>query len=133
MPPRKPQYVKRTVTRKSTVSIRPKTFALERSQYAGVISSAGSTAIRAYGVSEFKLNSLPNHTEFTNLFDQYRIIKVVVQCLPRVTQVFQNASAAPVNVFTCAVDQTDVTTPISESDVLQYDNHKTLQALRPLI
>ena len=110
--------VSKRVVRKATIprSVRPKTFALKRSYYQGQLKSAGTTAQYAYGSAAFTLNSLPNYTEFTNLFDQYRINKVTVQAFPRQTMETDTTNPA-VNIFHYAFDHTDVTAPSAESDV----------------
>lgn len=133
MPPKTRTTTKRTVTRKATVprSVRQKTYALKRSYKLGVLASAGSTAQYQYGSMSFTLNSLPGYTEFTNLFDQYRIKKVLVQAFPFMTQESDTTTTPARNIFHWCVDHTDVTSPAAESDVLQYDNHKTLQAFKP--
>lgn len=102
---------------------------MKRSCASGYLQSAGSTGAVLLGSTAFTLNSLPGYTEYTNLFDQYRIKKVMVQCFPR--QIDSVGDGGPNSIFSWATDHTDVTAPTQESDVLQYDGHKTLQAYKP--
>lgn len=130
MPPRKTSTTKRTVVRKTTVprSVRQKVFSMKRTAYSGYLQSQPTTGV-LLGSQAFTLNSLPSFNEFTNLFDQYRILKCEVMCYPR-------QSAAPVagqnaSLFHWAPDHTDVTAPANEADVLQYEGRRTVQAYKP--
>lgn len=82
------------------------------------------------GSYAFTLSTVPAFSEFTNLFDQYRICAVKLQFFPRVTDVTASGTTNQVP-FHYAVDYTDVTPPTSLTDVLQYNNSKTRQALKP--
>lgn len=72
----------------------------------------------------FKLNSLPNVTEFTNLFDQYRIVMVEAEYVFS-THILSSQARYPRIAF--AVDYSDAGNPTSESDVLQYQNAEAFQ------
>ena len=76
---------------------------------------------------DFRLNSLPNYTDFTNLFDMYRITKVEVEWLPEYTELTDaSALSNSVNVrFNSAVDIADGSAPTSVSEVLEYGNVKS--------
>lgn len=71
----------------------------------------------------FKLSSLPNYTEFTNLFDRYKICKVVW------TIMFQN-NTAPMNgssvlpILHVASDDDDANTPTALTELQQRSNCK---------
>lgn len=70
----------------------------------------------------FKLNFVPNYTDFTNLFDVYKILKIIIKWTPEYTEL---TDAAPisnaVNVyFNSAIDLTDGSNPTSVNDLLQY-------------
>lgn len=72
----------------------------------------------------FKLSNLPNTTEFTNLFDQFRIVMVEAE------YVFSThilASQARYPRITFAVDYSDASNPATESEVLQYQNAESFQ------
>lgn len=131
---------KRTTTESVPRAPKLKVRSVKRTAYAGPLQSAGATAQVAYGSSAFTLNSLPNYTDFTSLFDQYRITKVSMYCIPRVTgyvlsqtsgSVVDPTAPTPACVFHYAIDHTDVTTPSALGDILQYDNHRTVNAYKP--
>jgi len=72
----------------------------------------------------FRLADLPSSTDFTNLFDQYRIVAVEAM------YVFSThilASQARYPRLTFAVDYSDSGNPASESAVLEYQNAETFQ------
>jgi len=72
----------------------------------------------------FRLTDVPSASDFTNLFDQYRITAV------EAVYVFSThilSSAARYPRLTFAVDYSDAGNPTSESDVLQYQNAEAFQ------
>lgn len=75
---------------------------------------------------QFSLDSLPGYTDFTNLFDMYRIAKIEIEWSPEYTELTDAALVSnAVNVrFNSAVDITD-NSAISVDDLLQYQNLKT--------
>jgi len=84
------------------------------------------------GVYNFSLNDLPNSTEFSNLFQVYKIQKVHIKWEPEYT-VLSDASALSnsVNVqFNTAVDPSG-NTPASVDDVLQFQNCKSTGITKP--
>lgn len=91
--------------------------------------STPSTALTCMSAS-FALNALPAFTDFTNLYDQYRIDKVRLDFYPRATTNLL-ASVDSYNLFHMAVDHTDITVPTNELDIFQYDNHRTVQPYKP--
>lgn len=54
-----------------------------------------SNTAPSYGAYIFKLSDLPNYTEFTNLFDRYRILGVKVLFIPH----WSNVDANPVSTM----------------------------------
>lgn len=75
----------------------------------------------------YRLNQLPNSTDFTNLFDMFRIAKIEVEWYPEYTEL---TDAAPlsnaVNVrFNSAIDPTDGSAPSSVNDLLEYSTLKS--------
>lgn len=85
-------------------------------------SSAGGLTFGSFAAS-FRLSDVPDYTEFTNLFDQFRLNKVVIRIIPMATSVSTGAAYAS-NVgqscvlFHWALDQDDQTLPTnSESGV----------------
>lgn len=75
-----------------------------------------------YGMS-FQLSDLPNYTEFTNLFDQFRICSVKLKWIPSMTGVDMSNvfDHSQINRFvTMAYDHNDATPPASEAEIMQY-------------
>jgi len=72
----------------------------------------------------FRLSDLPSTTEFTNLFDQYRIVMVEAEYVFS-THILASQARYPRIAF--AVDYSDSTNPGSESEVLQYQNAEAFQ------
>lgn len=78
------------------------------------------------GVMEFRLNELVNVSEFTNLFDRYRIRGVQVKIVPAVTGYDGNPQATAAgrpNLHT-AIDYNDSTAPANVLELMQYDTYK---------
>lgn len=85
-----------------------------------------STVSDKLGGETFKLTDLPSYTEFTNLFDKFRICAVKYEIVPNWTSSDINPigtyQSVP-NIFT-VLDYNDITTPGSLSELLQYKNLK---------
>jgi hypothetical protein len=67
---------------------------------------------------------LPSYTEFTALFDMFRISRIDCSWVPEYTELTDASTLSnAVNVrFYSAVDQTDSSAPLAVNDVLQYQN-----------
>lgn len=98
-----------------------------------VYSSAGGSVYLAS--FEFKLNNMLNYTDFTNLFQEYRLNCVVVKFTPQwTTNDISNMTAntttgssvytSPGMVF--ALDYNDASTPSSLNDLHEFSNSKDL-------
>jgi len=74
-----------------------------------------------FGVFNFSLNDLPNYTEFTTLFDLYKIERIEIEWTPEYTELTDaSVLSSAVNVyFNSAIDPAG-NTPASVDDVLQY-------------
>lgn len=85
------------------------------------------------GVITFSLDKLPSYSEFANLFDQYRINKVVVKFVPQVNQVMTGTAAASaiVPVIYTAIDTDGQNTPTSGTDIQQYATCREVSANKP--
>jgi len=81
----------------------------------------------------FSLSDLPNVTEFTSLYDVYKINAVKIVFIPQMTQ---NISLSTVNNaaanarFFSAIDYTDSTGPTSMDQLRQYQSCKYTSCLR---
>lgn len=87
-----------------------------------VTSTAGDT-LEAFN---FSLNDIPGYTEFTALYDFYKINAVKFHFIPFQTEsvsttTVNNAGSYP--IFHC-VDYSDGTPPASLNEILEYQNHK---------
>ncbi len=72
----------------------------------------------------FRLSDVPTSTDFTNLFDQYRIVAVEAIYVFS-THVLSAQARYPRITF--AVDYSDASNPASEAEVLQYQNAESFQ------
>jgi len=72
-----------------------------------------STTLDVFGALSFQLSSVVNSTEFTTLFDQYRISYVEVVFIP----ISAVASVAP---LVSVIDYDDASVPSAVSDLWQY-------------
>lgn len=83
----------------------------------------------------FSLQNLPQYTDFTTLFDQYRINKIKMTLYPR-QNVTNGTFPSPTTdaVQSCQVfsviDMDDGTAPVGLDTLLQYQNLKTTRGLR---
>jgi len=77
----------------------------------------------AFAVKTFTLDSLPNYTDFTNLYDEYRIKAVKVYFVPKQNSNTQGASAAysEVPTLVSAIDYDDATAPTTVAKMMEYD------------
>lgn len=95
--------------------------------YSGFIT--GSTLTDVTGALQFQLNSLPNYTEFTNLFDMYRINGVKVTLMPRGNSAEVGTNQGLVKLFS-VIDYDDNIAPAALTEVLQYESLKTTNTSR---
>ncbi|AWW06056.1 MAG: capsid protein [Cressdnaviricota sp.] len=80
----------------------------------------------------FNLNNLPSSTEFTSLYDSYKINAVKIQFIPQMTE---NVSLSTVNNpanarFFSVIDYNDSTAPTSINELREYQNCKMTTLLR---
>lgn len=90
-----------------------------------------SSSANAYGASVFSLDQLPGYTEFTNLFDFYKIKAIKLSFIPtsNVTLQTGNSSTTVANsiynnrIFT-VIDYNDAGIPTSVNELREYSNCK---------
>lgn len=87
-----------------------------------------SSAADTFGGLSFVFSSLPNATDFTNLYDRYRINKILIRFLPNFTEA-QQGSVQLSNFFT-VIDYNDAAAPASINALLEYPNCKFNQQNR---
>lgn len=78
------------------------------------------------GALEFKFDDIPNKTEFTNLFDQYRINGILVRFIPNFTgsDINPSTTAQSVPNIWTIIDHDDAATPANLNEMMQYPNCK---------
>jgi len=94
--------------------------------------SVGAVSDAFYGF-EFRLDQVPNYTELTALYDQYKINAIKVHFLPEMTQ---NVSLAQLNnpvaysrIFT-ALDYNDASAPTTIDQLREYQSCKYTSILK---
>lgn len=112
---------KRALIRRKRMARRPPgVYRFIRSQYyLGAV--VGSTLTDTFGGIYFRLIDVPGSSEFTSLFDQYRIDKVRVRFMPRANSAEVGTNQGMVKLFT-AIDYDDISPAASIQDLLQYQN-----------
>lgn len=105
-------------------------------------SAASGTTVYGAGSLAFSLSNIPNATEFTSLFDNYMIRKVVVKIIPYPvsSESYQAGSSYPTwaPLIHYAIDHDDHTMPTPDEggiqDLQQYTSYKyaRLVAGRPI-
>lgn len=87
------------------------------------------SATAVFGAITFTLNNLPNATEFTSLFDEYKIMNCKVHFMPRGNSSEVGTNNNTGKLFTL-VDYDDDTAPASIDEMLQFPNCKTVSSNR---
>lgn len=80
-----------------------------------------STTVNVPFVNSFALADVPNATEFTTLYDQYKIMGVQFKLYPRFNSVDQNLSGG--RIWT-VLDYDDSNLPATINELCQYQNVK---------
>lgn len=109
---------------------------------ANITGSTSGAGVRtdAAGAMSFSLNALPNSSEFTSLFDQYKIMKVKLRFipfgdnvnLPISTMTGTSSLMSPGGPLITAIDYDDTTAPTSAADLLQYQASRVTPVPKPL-
>ena len=89
------------------------------------------SAISFAGSSEFRLSFLPNHTEFVNMFDCFKIWKVEVTFVPRYNSSEFGASTYIPSIY-IASDRTDASVPTTINELCEYATCVTRRLDRPV-
>lgn len=98
---------------------RNKVYTFQRAFPSSTVSAPTSGDLLA--ALSFTLSSLPNSTEFTSLFDQYRIVQVTCRFIPLA------GAGTGSNPLITAIDYDDSTPPVAVTDLLQYDSYVMTQ------
>lgn len=105
----------------------------KRTAYLGTATasiSAAGVATPIANAHQFSLSQLPGVSEFSNLFDQYKITGARIQYTPAASEgIIQpgvNASAAlGYSRVHSVIDYDDASAPSSEDQLLEYGSHKS--------
>lgn len=92
-----------------------------------------SNALPTFSAYNFSLSDLPNSTEFTSLYDMYKINCVKISFIPQQTQSISIGSINNPNAsarFFSAIDYNDGSAPTSLDDLRQYQSCKMTPILR---
>lgn len=92
-----------------------------------------SNALPTFAAYNFSLSDLPNSTEFTSLYDMYKINCVKISFIPQQTQSISIGSINNPNAsarFFSAIDYNDGSAPTSLDDLRQYQSCKMTPILR---
>jgi len=93
--------------------------------YQGSAISASASG-NTLGALAFTFNSLPNHTEFSHLFDEYRMNAIRISLIPNFTgsdiNPYTTAQSLP-NIWSI-IDHNDSVAPSTLNELLQYPNCK---------
>jgi len=126
---RKRRFVRKRYVKRKRFIPRPigRSHRFVRGVLLGTVSSAA--AATTYAAYSFALSDVPNYTEFTNLFDEYRISKVILTFVPQCMTTTSNP------IYTTSwliyvVDKDDASTPTSYTSLQEYPKHKVLSANR---
>lgn len=74
----------------------------------------------------FSVNDMPSYTEFTSLYDYYKVNRIKVRIIPFQTEsnstgTVNNAGNVPIAYV---VDTSDSTPPVTFEELLEYNDHK---------
>lgn len=102
------------------ISSRQKVYTFQRSINGGILTATNLPTLGAYS---FTLGTLPSYTDFTSLFDQYRIIQVQIKFTPLLAANGFGPATTSTTLPTLytAIDYDDSTTPAAVDDLRQYD------------
>lgn len=84
----------------------------------------------SFGAYTINLNQLPNTTEFSNLFDSYRINKAVFKFIPNHNSSEYGTTVPPIGNFFTVIDYNDATAPAALADMMEYSTCKIRQGSR---
>lgn len=81
-----------------------------------------SQTTNSFGAYAFQFNQLPNFSEFTSLYDSYRINKIVIRYVPNINSA--NSGSTPMSQFHTVLDYNDATPLTLLNTAFEYQNWK---------
>lgn len=121
---RRPRTMRRTLVRRAPASFKRGEYHFKRwaQQTSGNFTINGNAAFAPYQAANvFTLADLPNVSDFTNLFDHYRINKVVMRFWLRIDPGAQAAATASYPKHYSVIDYDD-TTLLTQAEMRQHAN-----------
>lgn len=116
----------RNVARSLRTPMRPNTYSFKRQIFYENLIVVNSGAASGYAFQQ-AFSQLPNYTDFTNLYDQYLIKKIVVKMIPKISQhnlTSTTTGNADLPQVHSVVDYDDNTTPTSVQQLCEYQSYK---------
>ncbi len=105
------------------ISRRPKVMTFSRSVGKGTIIASQFEEVKAYS---FALSDLPSYTDFTSLFDQYRIAEIILEFIPVSVPFGESTSSTAYPSIHSVIDLDDDTLPASVDTLRQYATHQVV-------
>jgi len=113
---------RRLPSKLATLTCKRHRFVQEIQQTAGIV----------YGTFIFRLDDLPNVTEFTNLFQEYKINAVKLRFVPSYNDSTSGAVAANrLPIFHMVKDDDDIAPPTTVDQLYQYDSYQMRRTDKP--
>lgn len=132
MPPRRPgaarrrkaarrAMVRRSLWRRRPTVRQPIHYFKRTAFYSGFLNGSTTQDVNVSYIGQ--LSQVPNYTEFTNMFDLYKIKAIKWRFMPRANSAEAGTNQGLVKMFT-AIDYDD-NTPVNIGGIMQYESLKT--------
>lgn len=106
----------------------PSKYLFTRTQETQIVQSVNAAQNAYYSAFIFQLSDCPNYTEFTSLFDQYKICAVKVSFANNYQNTFSASGVTNVELYTIN-DFDDASAPSTASEFLQYQSFKSVSLM----
>lgn len=100
-------------------------YKFKRTIYDGSIAGGGVLGTPVFGAYNFALTDLTNFTEFTTLYDSFRIVGVKLMFVPKITE--NSNPAINHGQFMYVPDYDDDTVPVNILEILERQSNKVKQ------
>lgn len=101
------------------------TYRFKRTFLSGQLVSSATIGTTIYGAYNFSLDDVTNYTEFTTLFDSYKLSGVKLRFIPRQTD--NDSLATSPGQFMYVPDYDDDTIPVSVTEIMERQSSKIQQ------
>ncbi len=109
--------------RPMSMSRRPKFYTFTRSVSKGTVIASQFEEVKAF---QFALSDLPGYTDFTGLFDQYRILEIMLEFIPVTVPFGASTSSTAYPSIHSIIDLDDANLPASVDELRQYGSHQVV-------